>query len=161
MGLFLALCETIDKSEQLKVSIIATFSSFLLMLLSMLFGTDILGFFGISISAFQIAGGILLFYSGLNMLNSGGIKKDEPPMQHSQVISIAVVPISIPLTTGAGTMSTVTLFSDFAKTSHEQWLLFMAICTMTMVIFLVFRFATTLMKTLGETGMSVFIKALD
>ena len=129
------------------------------MTISMLFGTAVLSFFGISISAFQIAGGVLLCVSGMGMMNSSDTLKGVSG-SYSQLISTAIVPVSMPLTTGAGTMSTVTLFADIAATHNELFMLFGAICTMTVIIFLIFYFATNLLQILGEIGMSVLTKVM-
>lgn len=159
LATFLAICEQLNKAQRLKITSIATFSSFLIMTISMLFGTAVLGFFGISISAFQIAGGVLLCVSGMGMMNSNDTLKGVSG-SYSQLISTAIVPVSMPLTTGAGTMSTVTLFADIASHHQESLMLFGAICTMTVIIFLIFYFATNLLQILGEIGMSVLTKVM-
>ena len=77
----------------------------------------------------------------------------------SQVISAAVIPIGIPLTTGAGTMSTVILF---AESLHHQWplewKLLAAILVMTLIIYVSFLRAPQLVLILGQTGMDVVTK---
>ena len=75
------------------------------------------------------------------------------------MISLAVIPISIPLTTGAGTMSTVILFAEQLQHSEAQRLkLFCAILGMTLLIYLSFRYSTVIIKVLGHTGMDVLSK---
>jgi multiple antibiotic resistance protein len=77
----------------------------------------------------------------------------------SKVISFAVIPIGIPLTTGAGAMSTVILFSEkMEKSISHQIALISAILVMTIIIFLSFRFAPKIVHFLGETGLNVFTK---
>ncbi|MEY4504480.1 MAG: hypothetical protein RL154_774 [Pseudomonadota bacterium] len=159
LGTFLAICEQLNKLERVKITSIATFSSFVIMTVSMLFGTDVLAFFGITVSAFQIAGGVLLCVSGMGMMDSnGGLKGSSGG--YSQIISTAIVPVSMPLTTGAGTMSTVTLFAEIAHANNQMWVLFAAVCTMTVIIFLIFYFATSMLRVLGEIGLSVLIKVM-
>jgi multiple antibiotic resistance protein len=70
-----------------------------------------------------------------------------------------VIPISIPLTTGAGTMSTVILFTQQIHHSGILMLkLFGAIVCMTLIIYFSFRYSTEIIKLLGETGMDVLAK---
>ena len=80
------------------------------MMVAMLTGMTILNFFQISIDAFRMAGGLLLLNTGLGMMNSS---KEavviETEDSFARILSTAIIPISIPLTTGAGTMSTVCL----------------------------------------------------
>jgi len=75
------------------------------------------------------------------------------------MISLAVIPVSIPLTSGAGTMSTVILFTN--QIHHSDTLaikLLSAIVCMTLIIYFSFRYSTDITKVLGETGMDVLAK---
>ncbi len=171
---FLALVTGLTAAQSLKVVTAATFSSFLIMVISMFFGTAVLAFFGISMSAFQIAGGVLLGATGMSMINSKshddvtGKNVDLPKTGIDQpvstdmtsIMSQAIVPVSLPLTTGAGTISTVTLFSEAASRTHTMIDLALAIVLMTVIIFFVFYYAIHLIKILGKVGMNVMVKVM-
>jgi multiple antibiotic resistance protein len=162
---FLQLVAGLKPSEVRRITLISSFGAFVVMVVSMLAGSAVLEFFGITISAFQIAGGILLGGAGLSMLHSksisfAGKEVEAGPDDFSSKISQAIVPIAIPLTAGAGTISTITLFSASAKTSNTEIELFLAICAMSVVIFLIFHYALPLVKVLGNTGMNVMIKVM-
>jgi len=166
IGTFLTLVGGLTVAQSLRLTTVASFTAFVVMVVSMLVGSGVLAFFGISISAFQIAGGILLGGTGMSMLNSkfsgnvAGKEVASPSDQASTLISQAVVPVAIPLTAGAGTISTVTLFADSAAKAGTKLELFGAICVMSVVIFLVFHYAIALIKILGETGMNVLVKVM-
>ena len=81
-------------------------------------------------------------------------------LEYSKFVSVAIVPIALPLTTGAGTISTITLFAAMASKSHTNIELFIAILTITLIIFLGFYFANNVVKRLGNIGMSVLIKVM-
>ncbi len=157
---FLKLCEGLSPKEQHKLTAIATITSFITMITAMVAGMSILGFFDISISAFRIAGGLLLVNTGLNMMNSSQqVIVQNGENSFSQMISLAVIPISIPLTTGAGTMSTVILFTQQNHHSDTLMLkLLAAIVCMTLIIYFSFRFSPDIIKVLGHTGMDVLAK---
>lgn len=162
---FLQLVAGMKPSEVRRVTLISSFGAFVVMVVSMLAGSAVLEFFGITISAFQIAGGILLGGAGLSMLHSksisfAGKEVEAGSDDFSSKVSQAIVPIAIPLTAGAGTISTITLFSASAKTSQTELELFAAICVMSVVIFLIFHYALPLVKVLGNTGMNVMIKVM-
>ncbi|WP_334176327.1 MarC family protein [Pseudoxanthobacter sp.] len=163
---FLAMCGGLSRVQTLRLVVIATATSLIVMLMSMVFGTAVLAFFGISISAFQIAGGLLLCSTGHSMLNARTSEDVStkavlhPDEGYRQRISATVVPVAIPLTTGAGTMSTVTVFAQLADTNNTHLLLLFAILTMTVIIFLVFYFAVDLTRFIGEVGMSVLVKVM-
>jgi multiple antibiotic resistance protein len=158
--LFLEMCEDLTPKEQKKLSFIATLSSFITMITAMITGMGVLQFFDISIHAFRIAGGLLLLNTGLRMMNSSQqviVRDGKTPFSH--MISLAVIPISIPLTTGAGTMSTVILFTEQIHHSYMLKLkLLSAIVCMTLIIYLSFRYSPEIIKVLGETGMDVLAK---
>ena len=157
--LYLKLVEGRPQAERDRLCLIATATAFVTMLTSMLTGLAVLEFFDISLPAFRIAGGLLLLSAGFGMMKAERSDPVADPKAFSKVISTAVIPIGIPLTTGAGTMSTVILF---AETLHHQWplewKLLGAICTMTLIIFAAFRRAPLLARVLGETGMDVLTR---
>lgn len=162
---FLALVAGLSADQVRRITVIASFGAFVVMVVSMLAGAVVLEFFGISMSAFQIAGGILLGGTGLSMLHAksssfAGKEVEDPVTDFSSKVSQAIVPIAIPLTAGAGTISTITLFSATARETGTRLDLFLAICVMSVVIFLVFHYAIPLVKLLGNTGMNVMIKVM-
>lgn len=166
MGPFLSLTQGLSGAKLTRLIRVSTFSSLLIMLGSFVLGTAVLQFFGIGVSAFQIAGGLLLGASGLKMLNardpadSHDKTCDVTHMDVGQMTSSAIVPISLPLTTGAGTMSTITVYANSATTLNHRVELFGAIVAMAIIIGLMFRFAALLTKLLGHVGMTVLIKVM-
>lgn len=161
LGLFLSICQDRPKKEQLKLTRIATLTAFLTMAIALVSGQMILEFFEISIEAFKIAGGILLCVSGMAMLNS----KPTQVEQHnendlSKVISVAIIPIGIPLTTGGGTISTVILFSGKLTEWAITFRLSCAILVMTVLIYLIFRYSTNLLNFLGNVGMNALVRIM-
>ena len=166
LGPFLNLSEQVSRSQARHVMRVATITSLLIMLGAYLFGTTILQFFGIGVSAFQIAGGLLLGSAGLGMLHAndaaGSSEKiiDTSQIDNIQLTSTAIVPISLPLTTGAGTMSTITLYAEAARTLNHRLELLAAIGAMAAIIALMFGFSAQLTRWLGRVGMTVLIKVM-
>jgi len=166
LGPFLDLSQQVAPSQARHVMRVATVCSLLVMLGAYLFGTAILQFFGIGVSAFQIAGGLLLGSGGLNMLNADGPGQsreknvDTSGIDTIQLTSTAIVPISLPLTTGAGTMSTITVYAEAASRLTHRIELLAAIVAMTMIIALTFAFAAQLTRWLGRVGITVLIKVM-
>ena len=163
LGPFLQICQGLSRKDQLRLCKTATLTSFIVMLVALAFGRELLDFFGISIAAFRIAGGLLLGVSGINMLNSKPDDENQVhnPSSYSKVISLAVIPIAIPLTTGAGTFSTIIIYADevglnFARLSS----LVLAILIITVLIYLIFKYSMKLLDFLGGIGMNVLIKVL-
>jgi multiple antibiotic resistance protein len=129
------------------------------MIAAVISGAGILNFFDISVAAFRVAGGILLLFSGINMINSKEELILPSDSKHfSEVISVAVIPIAIPLTTGAGTISTLVVFAEGLRTWALAGKLFGAVLLMTVAIYFSFRYSITILRLLGHTGMSVLTK---
>ncbi|MEB3172517.1 MAG: MarC family protein [Cyanobacteriota bacterium] len=166
LGPYLSLSESVSRSQARHVVRVATLTSLLIMLGAYWCGTTVLTFFGIGVSAFQIAGGLLLGSGGLSMLHAddptGAREKqiDTSRIDAIQLTSTAIVPISLPLTTGAGTMSTITVYAEAARSLQHRLELLAAIGAMTAIIALMFAFASQLTRWLGHVGMTVLIKVM-
>lgn len=161
IGSFLALCSGLHKDETDRLAFIATIASLITMLVALFLGQSILSFFGISIDAFRATGGVILAVSGLKMLNSTSSNLDENTTitSFSQKIPAVIVPIAIPLTTGAGTIATITIFAGELKAVNQSiWLLLAAIIVMAVIIYYMFKYSTKLLQILGHTGMDVMTK---
>ena len=171
IGAFLIQTKGLPRAQIQRMIAITSIASLLMLLLFMQFGTAVLGFFGISISSFQIAGGILLGGVGLDMMNARlsndvDIKAvdsslvDRQNLDKAQLYASAVVPIAIPLTVGAGTFSAVILFADIGARTGSQASLFFAILALVGLNYLVFQFSARIVKLVGEVGLSVFTKIM-
>lgn len=161
LGLFLGICQGRPRAEQLKLCNIATLTAFLTMTVTLVTGQLILEFFEISLTAFRIAGGVLLCTSGMAMLNAKPQRvEDQGTNDLSRVISVAIIPIGIPLTTGGGTISTIILFSGRLTDWPVTFRLFAAIVVMTGLIYLIFRYSTELLHILGHLGMSAMVRIM-
>ncbi len=158
--LYLTLCKGRSQQEQLRLCFMASMTSFITMMLAMLSGMAILNFFEISIDAFRMAGGLLLLNTGLGMMKSSQETMTvETEESFSKLLSTAIIPISIPLTTGAGTISTVILFTENMNHSNSLYIkLLAAIICMTAIIYLCFRYSPIIMGMLKDTGMDVLTK---
>ena len=163
LGQFLQICNGLNRAEQLKLCLIATLASLVIMLVALFFGTQVLHFFSISLDSFRIAGGLVLTILGIDMVlarsHSNGNEVLANSNKYSTVISSAIIPVAIPLTTGAGTFSTIIIFADAVG---NNWYLYgqllSAICLQAVVIYLVFHFSQLLLKIMGHTGMDVLIR---
>ncbi len=157
--LYLTIIHGLEKKEQHKLCNIATLTAFLTMMVTLFTGVAVLRFFEIGIPAFRIAGGLLLLSTGFSMMNSDRKPPQPSGSNFSNIITTAIIPIAIPLTTGAGTMSTIILFSSTTHNApYMKVALLVAILVMTFIIWLSFRYAPKIVKMLGSTGLDVLTK---
>ena len=170
LGAFLLHTQGMPRAKVKRLILMSSLACLLTLVLFMLVGTRILDFFGISVSAFQIAGGLLLGGVGLEMMNSrsplpadvesSASSSSKPDLSDAQFYSAAVVPIGIPLTIGAGTLSAVVLFAETAYRSGTLLNLLAAIVILVLVNTAIFRFSSRIMAWLGEVGVTIFIKLM-
>jgi len=157
--LYISIIQHLNSDERNKICRTATLTAFLTMFIAMFVGLGILNFFEISVPAFRIAGGLLLINTGFVMLNSEQKAVSVTPLAFSKIISTAVIPIGIPLTAGAGTMTTIILFADTAHIQpYLNFPLIAAILTMTSIIYFSFKYAPKIVRFLDTTGLDVLTK---
>jgi len=95
------------KKEGLKFNeTVVTLISALIMIAFLFFGSSILGVFGIDTSSFAIAGSLIMFFIGLEMILNIKIFKEDPDTD-GEPQSGSIVPIAFPLLAGAGTLTTI------------------------------------------------------
>ena len=121
LGYFVDKTADFTPKEQRKTARLVSVSAFICMVVAGVIGTPLLKVLGISIPAFQIAGGILVFVIAMSMM--GGEDNPEKPnlnKEHSSLppekqFAFAVVPMATPIIVGPGGFSIVIIYS-----SHEE-----------------------------------------
>ena len=135
-------------------------------LIATLIGEEILNFFGISVPAFQIAGGIIVLGIALSMLKddapSGGDARAEEEAEADGQLrkDIAVVPLAIPLTIGPGAFATMILFAHLLDNRSEIVTLVPVIIGVCLLVWLGLLFADPIARALSPTVISVFTRIM-
>lgn len=165
LGKFLQISQGLSDIEQIRLSINATLASLVVMLAALFIGESLLNFFGISLDAFRVAGGLILAMLGIDMIQARKPIEETDDYNasstYSKVIPSVIIPIAIPLTTGAGTFSTITIFAN--QVSGNDFLyyqLLVAILLQTLLIFIVFRYSSKLLHVMGKTGISILTRVV-
>lgn len=121
-------------------------------------GESILNFIGISMPAFRIAGGLLLFLTALEML----FEKRQPKREHraeEPTNDPSVFPLALPLIAGPGAIATMILLTDDASTLGSAQAIGVMLAVIA-VVFAFFQLATPMEKVLGNTGINVVTRIL-
>jgi multiple antibiotic resistance protein len=126
----------------------ATFFSFLIMLMFLFLGENLLQFLGLDISSFAIAGSLVLFFLALEMILGIKIHKDEMPE------TATIVPIAFPLIAGAGTMTTLLSL----RAQYETLTIIIGIVLNLILVYLCLKNLGFLEKLLGPVGIGVVRK---
>jgi multiple antibiotic resistance protein len=162
---FLAFTQGLDREQRHRTMRVSAFSAFCVIAVSGVAGLQIIGFFGISIASFQVGGGMLLLLSALHMLNAKPADSDPDDLAEGQSkadagVSVAVVPLTIPLLTGPATISTVVIYAQ--KTNHlwEHAVLVGYGVVIGAATYAAFAASGRIAKVLGSTGINVMTRLM-
>ena len=120
-----------------------------LMVLFFFIGKPFLNILGVDIKSFAVAGSIVIFILGLEMVL--GIEFFKPDKNAS---SGTVVPIAFPLIAGSGTLTTImSLKATFERADRNEYMILVAILINLIVIYLVLRSLNLIERVLGKAGL--------
>lgn len=157
--LFVALTQGMSARARRAIGLRACLVAFVLLAMFAVFGEAVLGFIGISMPAFRVAGGALLFLTALDMLferraprREGQADEDHPDP--------SVFPLALPLIAGPGSIATVILLSS----QHPGWSGLAAVIGVTLavivMVFLFFLVSGLLERLMGKTGINIATRLL-
>jgi len=156
--IFLALVGTQLRTVRVATAIRASVTCFVVLTAFGLAGNVIFGFFGITLSAFKIAGGILLFGIGFDMMRA---KRSDTRATVKEATDaevredVGVIPLGVPLLAGPGAIATVMVLIGKAREVGERASLFVAIAVVSAVSLLTLRSAEFVVRALGNTGLNI------
>ncbi|HEY1195700.1 MarC family NAAT transporter [Flavobacterium sp.] len=154
--IFVGLTQHDSQKERSRISLWTAINVFIILLVSYFIGQYVLTFFGISIDALRIAGGIVIVNSGFSLLSGkfnkkrGINKKIENEAQHRN--DIALTPLAIPMLAGPGSMSLLIAFYQEHHELNEIIISSLAILAIAIAIFLILKSAHYLARILGASG---------
>ena len=166
--IFLTLTTGLSPQNRSIVARKVAVNGFTLLVVSVLIGTHILAFFGISLPIVQVGGGLVVIAAGWKLLNKPDEEEKAPdasakPLKDSYLSRRAFYPLTLPLTVGPGSISVaIAVGANRLPGSEAHWPLPVAAvlgCAFIgATIYLAYRFAEPIGRILGETAMSIFIR---
>lgn len=156
--LFVALTKGADARHRRGVAFRASLTGASILLAFALFGEAVLGFIGISMPAFQIAGGILLLLTALDMLFERRTKRREDKI--SDMPDPSVFPLATPLIAGPGAIATVILLMGQTGSMTESMAVLGVMIAVVAIVFLFFLAGGLLERILGTIGIDVATRLL-
>ncbi|PKM43926.1 MAG: hypothetical protein CVV05_13870 [Gammaproteobacteria bacterium HGW-Gammaproteobacteria-1] len=160
---FLLFTRDNTAAERRRMALVASGASALILTAFALSGDVLLRFFHISMAAFQLAGGFIFFIYALQMLAliPSGIKTSaEEEEEGIRKDNIALVPLAIPLLAGPGAITAVLVWRQPMATAWQQAELLAAIVTACFIVYVALRFAETLRRLLGVSGIRVVTRLM-
>ncbi|EAQ06461.1 MULTISPECIES: MarC family protein [Yoonia] len=160
---FIALTQGMSAEQRRAIAVRACIVAGVLMILFLFVGEAVLGFIGISMDAFRIAGGILLFLTALDMLfqRRQARRADnaaEGQAEHQDDPS--VFPLALPLIVGPGAITTIILLAGNATSAADFGAIAGVLMAVLLITFLAFLVAPTIERALGKTGLNIVTRVL-
>ena len=162
--LFLGVMAGRSTEEKSSAALAGAVGFFLVMLAFTFFGQSILDLFGISLAAFQLAGGLLLLLIAIDMMRTDPEApetqaKGEGPGGKS-ALALGLVPITIPILAGPGAMSMVVLFATEHDEAGHRLLVAIVILALSLLVYAMLRAATMLDRILTPNVLLIFTKVM-
>ena len=162
--IFLGLTEEESFQEKKKIAFNAVVIAFFIVLVFSILGKIIFEMFGITLAAFRITGGILVFLIGFQMLHGEHShvhmpKKIKEEQTFESSLNIAISPLAIPILAGPGTISTAMNYSATGNFIDIiiTVVVFGVLCFITYIFFI---FGEKLVKFLGEGAIKVITRLM-
>ncbi|QPM89765.1 MarC family protein [Pseudooceanicola algae] len=158
--LFVALTQGDSPARRRAIALRACALALGILVAFALFGEQVLGFVGISMPAFRIAGGLLLFLTALEMLFERRSKRREDQTEPVERPDPSVFPLAIPLIAGPGAIASVILLAGQRPGLGGLALVLGVTLAVLAVVFALFLTAGALERILGRTGINVVTRLL-
>jgi multiple antibiotic resistance protein len=164
-ALFLGLTNDLTKEQRAEVALRGSVIAFCILLGAGLGGAKLLDLLGISLSAFRIAGGLLLLSAAAEMVFDRRSQRQQETVDKAisvdHVKNIAAFPLAIPLMAGPGAITAMILLAGRAEGDWEKRFALYAVAGLVMLsCYLCFLAAERISKTLGITGRAVISRLL-
>jgi multiple antibiotic resistance protein len=160
---FVIMVSHYSHADRMKIARVASIAVAIVLAVSALLGDAVLGFFGISISSFKVAGAILIFLMAFSMLQVKQIRDkqtDEEEAEAHDKESIAVVPIAIPLLAGPGAISTTIIYATESADWRHRLVIIGCCLLVGLACWIGLRAAGPVGKLLGKTGINIAVRLM-
>ncbi|MGB3875620.1 MarC family protein [Shinella zoogloeoides] len=162
--IFLGLTVGMTRPQRKQVALRGSLIAFCILAVFALTGAGVLSLLGISIGAFRIAGGLLLFWIAFEMIferrNERKEKTSEVAITRDHIHNIAVFPLALPLIAGPGAISATILLSGSFPSVLERTALIGVLALCLVVLFLSLVIAERIDRFLGNTGRAILTRLL-
>jgi multiple antibiotic resistance protein len=161
--MFLSITPHNTNAERVKMAAKAAVAVFIILMVFALLGNRIFQFFGITIDAFRIAGGLILLKISLDMVEAKSLRTRHTPEEDQEGLAkddVAIIPLAMPMLSGPGAISTVIVLTAQATSAGLRGALFMAIGMNAGLVYLILGSSARVVALFKETGMRILTRIL-
>jgi multiple antibiotic resistance protein len=159
---FIALTSRFPPEKRRKTALVASLAAATILAAFAAVGSYIFRVLGLTLPAFQIAGGLVLFVVALDMIRAQRSTQEGPEemSEGRAATDVAIAPLAIPMLAGPAALSTVTVLMAQARDAGEVGIVFLAIGLTGLVCYVTLRLAEPIQRRLGTTGVHVLDRVL-
>ncbi len=160
---FLALTEGAGAEERKRTAFRASLATFLILLFFAFVGEWILRLLRVTISSFQIAGGILIFIIAISMLQARRSRaRSTPEEEHDRLPEddVSIFPLAIPMMSGPAAITTVMVLINLSKSVTQRVMVILAILVTSLACYFILKESGRLLKILRKTGLNVLSRLM-
>ncbi|PSH02943.1 MAG: antibiotic resistance protein MarC [Acidobacteria bacterium] len=159
---FISMTSRADSKARRRMASRAAWTCFIVLTLFALSGTFIFKLFGITLAAFEIAGGLILLLIGIDMLQArrstqeGVSETEEGALKED----ISITPLGVPLLAGPGAISTVMVLMGASPNWKHTIPVFVGIAFTAYASYIILASADRVRKRIGETGIRIMMRIM-
>jgi multiple antibiotic resistance protein len=156
--LFISMTATYPADEKRRMAIRASLISFSVLSVFAAAGGAIFRLLHVSLGAFRMAGGLLLFLLAVDMLRAQRSRQRTSPEEEAEAAEtddVSVFPLAIPMLAGPGATSAVMVLMTRAEQIWQSGAIFISIAVTAVMTYGILRFAGSIGEYLGQTGLNV------
>ena len=156
--MFISLVDNMNHQEKNRIAVKGVVTAGLILTTFLFIGELIFQFFGITIEAFKIAGGILFMRSSFNLIEVKKSRTRTTPAEEENTINkddIAYTPIGIPLIAGPGAITSIMVLSTSNPNISYKICLFLVILLTMLITLLILRMSSKITQQIGTSGLRI------
>jgi len=159
---FLAVTSRMTPKRQRQQALMACIYAFSVLTITLLAGALILAFFGLSIHALRVAGGLIVARIGFGMLNPHPEEKLDTNMREEAMdkVDVAFTPLAMPMLSGPGSIAVTIGMTTEAERPIEYLAITLGIALVGFVAWLVLRSSMRVVDFLGTTGVTALTRVM-
>lgn len=161
--IFISMTQSDPEEKRISIARRATITAGIILVVFAIFGKLIFSAFGITLAAFKIAGGILLWFIAIDMARARSTRIKTTPEEEREGVEkedIALIPLAIPMLSGPGSISTVMVLMGQAKNWLYLLPVFISIFLTCLITYFMLKGAQYLLRYLRQTGLRIIIRIM-
>jgi multiple antibiotic resistance protein len=152
-----------EKKARAHTANVVAITVFAVLTIATFIGNDILNFFSITISSFQVGGGILILLMSINMMHGKQSHVRQTPEEAQNLAerdAIAIVPLSIPLLAGPGAISSMIIAAEKSTSLVNHASLTIPVAVVATLVWLTLRLSVNISHKLGTIGINIVTRLM-